>query len=105
MTNKFTLQESPNFVGAYIVVNNETGEATPCRDLRNALAHIKDQESPQSVVVTEPKQMTLEEFFGCLTGGMGYTPAITWTLTGRVERVHNWATARSIAQDFPKKQY
>ena len=61
MTNKFTIQTSPNFVGAYIVVNNETGEATPCRDLRNALAHIKDQENPQSVVVSEPKQITLEE--------------------------------------------
>ena len=51
------------------------------------------------------RQMTLEEYYGCATGGMGYTPAVTWLLTGRVERVHNWATAKSIAKDFPRKQW
>ena len=49
------------------------------------------------------RQISTEEFYGCLTGGMGYTPAITWTLTGRVERVHNWATAKSISRRYPKK--
>ena len=103
--SKFSLYQSPIYQGSFYVVNNTTGERTNCHNLQTALAHIREQESPQSPVTHEPKQVTLEEHYGCLTGGMGYTPAITWTLTGRVERVHNWATAKEIARTYPKKSW
>tara|TARA_A200000159_G_scaffold163714_1_gene190838 strand:- start:410 stop:832 length:423 start_codon:yes stop_codon:yes gene_type:complete len=49
---------------------------------------------------TQSIQLTLEEIYGCILGGLGrHTPAITWTLTGRVERCHNWATAQTIVND------
>ena len=51
---------------------------------------------------TVAHQLILEEIYGCVLGGMGYTPAVTWTLTGRVERCHNWATARTIVNDNEK---
>jgi len=103
--SNFTLYQSPIYQGSFYVVNNTTGERTNCHNLQTALAHIREQESPQTPVTHEPKQVTLEEHYGCLTGGLGYTPAITWTLTGRVERVHNWATAKEIARTFPKKSW
>ena len=103
--SNFSLYHSPIYQGSFYVVNNTTGERTNCHNLQTALAHIREQENPQSPVTHEPKQITLEEHYGCLTGGMGYTPAITWTLTGRVERVHNWATPKEIARSFPKKSW
>jgi len=103
--SNFTLYQSPIYQGSFYVVNNTTGERTDCHNLQTALAHIREQENPQTPVTREPKQVTLEEHYGCLTGGLGYTPAITWTLTGRVERVHNWATAKEIARTFPKKSW
>jgi hypothetical protein len=103
--SKFSLYHSPIYQGSFYVVNNETGERTDCHNLQTALSHISDRENPQTPVTHEPKQVTLEEHFGCLTGGLGYTPAVTWTLTGRVERVHNWATAKEIARTFPKKKW
>ena len=103
--SNFSIYHSPIFQGSFYVVNNTTGERTDCHNLQTALAHIRDQENPQTPVKHEPKQVTLEEHYGCLTGGMGYTPAITWSLTGRVERVHNWATAKEIARTFPKKTW
>ena len=103
--SNFSIYESPIYRGSYYVVNNSTGERVDCHNLATALQHIKDRENPQNPVTHEPKQVTLEEHFGCLTGGMGYTPAISWTLTGRVERVHNWATAKEIARTFPKKTW
>ena len=103
--SNFSIYESPVYRGSYYVVNNSTGERVDCHNLATAHAHIRDLENPQTPVVTEPKQLTLEEYYGCATGGMGYTPAITWVLTGRTEQVHNWATAKSIARSFPLKQW
>ena len=105
MTNKFSIYENPNYFGAYVVVNNETGERIECHNLATARAHIRDQFKVADCSKEIVKQMTLEEYYGCVTGGMGYTPAVTWLLTGRVERVHNWGTAKSIAKDFPRKQW
>jgi hypothetical protein len=48
------------------------------------------------------EQITVEEYYGCVLGGLGHTPAITWTITGRVERVHNWATAQTLVRDNEK---
>ena len=105
MTTKFSIYENPNYFGAYVVVNNETGERVECHNLATARAHIRDQFKVADCSKEIVRQMTLEEYYGCVTGGMGYTPAITWLLTGRVERVHNWGTAKSIAKDFPQKQW
>ena len=114
MTKKFSIYENPNYFGAYVVVNSETGERVECHNLATARAHIRDQFKVAENIHSDwyfscskeiVRQMTLEEYYGCVTGGMGYTPAITWLLTGRVERVHNWGTAKSIAKDFPRKQW
>jgi|14BtaG_2_1085337.scaffolds.fasta_scaffold22755_4 hypothetical protein len=102
--SNYSIYRSPVFQGAYYVINNETGDRTDCHNLQTALAHCVDQ-GVQAHLIPVPKQITLEEHYGCLTGGLGYTPAITWTLTGRVERVHNWATAKEIARTFPKKSW
>ena len=105
MTTKFSIYENPNYFGAYVVVNNETGERVDCHNLATARAHIRDQFKVVDCSKEIVRQMTLEEYYGCATGGMGYTPAVTWLLTGRVERVHNWGTAKSIAKEFPRKQW
>ena len=85
-----------------------TQERIPCANLRTArsiLQSIKDGtyettkvSIPQSV---ERSLLTPEQLGGCRTGGAGYDPAVTWEVTGRVERVHNWATAKSIARSYP----
>ena len=105
MNNKFSIYENPNYFGAYIVVNNETGERVECHNLATARAHIRDQFKTPDCSKEIVKQMTLEEYYGCQTGGLGYTPAVTWLLTGRTERVHNWGTAKHIARSFPIKQW
>ena len=105
MNNKFTIYENPVYFGAYVVVDNETGKRIDCHNLATAISHIRDQYNVQQPKKEIVHQLTLEEYYGCLTGGMGYTPAITWTLTGRVERVHNWATAKEIARTYPKKKW
>ena len=107
MSNKnLSIYESPAFFGAYCIINNDTGERIDCHNLKTAMATLSDRFNVQDVKnkVIE-HQRTVEEDYGCLTGGLGYTPAITWTLTGRVERVHNWATANDIARRFPKRTY
>lgn len=103
--SKFTIYENPNYLGAYIVVNNETGERVECHNLATAKSHIRDQFKVDDCSKEIVKQITLEEYYGCQTGGLGYTPAITWLLTGRTEQVHNWATANHIARSFPVKQW
>tara|TARA_B100001093_G_scaffold515981_2_gene593651 strand:+ start:4132 stop:4455 length:324 start_codon:yes stop_codon:yes gene_type:complete len=105
MNNKFTIYENPSYFGSYIVVDNETKEQVNCHNLATARAHIRDHFDTPDCSKEIVRQMTLEEYYGCQTGGMGYTPAVTWLLTGRTERVHNWGTAKSIAKDFPVKQW
>jgi len=105
MNNKFSIYENPSYFGAYIVVDNETGERIDCHNLATARAHIRDHFKTPDCSKEIVRQMTLEEYYGCATGGMGYTPCITWVLTGRTEQVHNWATAKSIARSYPLKQW
>jgi hypothetical protein len=105
MNNKFTIYESPVYFGSYIVVNNETGERTDCHNLATARAIITERITTNDSNNEQPRQLTLEEYYGCATGGLGYTPAVTWVLTGRTEQVHNWGTAKSIARSFPLKQW
>ena len=82
-----------------------TQERIPCANLRTArsiLQSIKDGTYETTKVSVAPSvTLTDEQQAGCQTGGAGYNPAVTWALTGRVERVHNWATAKSIARSYP----
>ena len=41
-------------------------------------------------------QLDFEQVFGCALVWHNGRPAVQWSLTGRVEPVHNWATARTI---------
>jgi hypothetical protein len=45
------------------------------------------------------EQLDFEQIFGCALVYHRGLPAIQWNLTGRVEPVHNWATARTIQND------
>ena len=119
-----SIKESPLFRGAYEVhatyraATNVNGWARThaegatvnytdihkCANLRTAIALRDRIENPEPTpVVTSTPEPTpnLEQVCGCLTGGLGYTPAVTWLLTGRVEQVHNWATARTLADRYP----
>ena len=94
---------SRKFYGHYQVVHGQDvidchniGTARQLRD-RLLLSDTVTSPVPPSVPSSRVADTrNIEQEYGCLTGGLGNTPAITWLLTGRVERVHNWATARSI---------
>ncbi len=106
------IQESTKFYGHYQVVVHRfhpdslyqrcAKEVIDCHNIGTAVA-IRDRllnPEPVAPVAAAPVK-TLEQQAGCVTGGLGYTPAVTWLLTGRVEQVHNWATARSLKRDNP----
>ena len=102
------IQPSPKFRDAFEVVVilhdfSDDRSTIPCANLataRSVLAGVLNGDGvPRPLPVAGKPD--LEQACGCLTGGLGYTPAVTWTLTGRVERVHNWATARKLAGDHP----
>ena len=96
-----SISYSPIHNGAYLVTHSD-GTQVPCHNLSTAKveAGLIPQHSEQNASV--PEQITVEQYYGCELGGLGYTPAVTWTITGRVERVHNWATARTIVSDNEK---
>ena len=111
------IQESTKFLGSYqVVVHRFTQgvdglyqrcakEVIDCHNIGTAVS-IRDRlnrPEPVAPVAVAPVAPTksLEQVGGCVTGGLGYTPAVTWLLTGRVEQVHNWATARSLKRDYP----
>jgi len=115
-----TIQPSRTFQGAYEVVryveqhptdlvcNRLVRDVIPCANLATARTIKRDVNAGTYGVAIEPINFPTETFnvsqeqtTGCLTGGLGYTPAITWILTGRVEQVTNWATAKSIARNNP----
>ena len=94
------IQTSTKFFGHYQVVNGS--EVIDCHNIGTAVS-IRDRllnPAPVAPVAVAPVK-TPEQQAGCLTGGLGYTPAVTWLLTGRVEQVHNWATARTLKRDYP----
>ena len=97
------IQTSTKFFGHYQVVNGS--DVIDCHNIGTAVS-IRDRlnrPEPVAPVAVAPVAPTksLEQVGGCVTGGLGYTPAVTWLLTGRVEQVHNWATARSLKRDYP----
>jgi hypothetical protein len=69
----------------------------PCANLATARA-IRDGRGADPITVT-PRN--IEQAFGCTVGGAGYDAAVTWCFTGRVERCHNWATAKVLARNNP----
>ena len=97
-----SIKESPKFRGAYEVhatFTNST-EVYPCANYRTA-SDLCDRLEREDTEASSPASDNLELTCGCNTGGLGNTPAVTWLLTGRVERVHNWATARTLADRHP----
>ena len=96
------IQTSTKFYGHFQVVNGD--DIIDCHNIGTAVS-IRDRlntEPTPVVTSTAPEPAPdLELVCGCRTGGLGYTPAVTWALTGRVEQVHNWATARSLADRHP----
>jgi len=108
------IQDSPKFYGCFQVVvadvaynptRGVTTEVIDCANYATAVSVRDGINNGDGVPVPLPKAVepvpNLELSGGCLTGGLGHTPAVTWLLTGRVERVHNWATARSLKRDYP----
>jgi hypothetical protein len=96
-----TITNSTAHNGAFIVTHSD-GTQVSCHNLPTAQveAGVLVLSSYQD---SEPEQLTIEEYYGCELGGFGrHTPAITWTITGRVERCHNWATARTIVNENEK---
>jgi len=119
MSTHAFIQTSPKFFGHFqVVVHRFTTvvdglyqrcdkEVIDCHNLGTAVT-IRDRlNNPEPVAVTSTvpnsanTSLPLETRVGCLTGGLGHTPAVTWVLTGRVEQVHNWATARQLKADHP----
>ena len=85
-----------------------TQKRIPCANIataRTVKREINDgtyNETPKQLPVSvERSLLTPEQLGGCLTGGYGYEPAVTWVATGRVERVSNWATARQLKRNYP----
>ncbi len=114
-----SIRPSAQFNGAYEVVHYTESdlpaglgthlkrEVIPCANLATART-IKRELNEGSTPLSHPlpksverSLLTAEQLGGCLTGGCGYDPAVTWVATGRVERVHNWATANSLKRNYP----
>ena len=111
------IQDSPKFYGCFqVVVHRFTEgvdglyqrcakEVIDCANIGTARSVRDGILNGDGSPVPLPKAVApvpnLEQSGGCLTGGLGHTPAVTWLLTGRVEQVHNWATARSLKRDYP----
>ena len=97
-----SISYSPIHNGAYLVTHSD-GTTVPCHNLTTAkvVAGLIPQSSDQNASI--PEQITVDQYYGCGLGGFGrHTPAVTWTITGRVERCHNWATARTIVSHNEK---
>ena len=92
---------STTFANSFTVIHPD-GRQVACHNFSTAQVEAgfiksNDKEAPVK------EQISVEEYYGCELGGLGrHTPAITWTITGRVERVHNWATAQTIVRDNEK---
>ena len=100
-----SIQQSSNFREAFEVhaTYTDSTEVIPCANKRTAV-HVSERLRQTRHVVGTPSPDDLETICGCNTGGLGNTPAITWLLTGRVERVHNWATARALKDSHPAQE-
>ena len=96
-----TISNSTAHNGAYIVTHSK-GAQVPCHNLSTAKVEAGLLNLRSTELTDFPEQISVEEYYRCELGGLGYTPAVTWTITGRVERCHNWATARTIVNDNEK---
>ena len=72
----------------------------PCHNYATASAYAAGR-LPAVTAARDVAPLTDEQRGGCTVGGAGYDAAVTWVLTGRVERCHNWATAKTIARNNP----
>ena len=107
-----TIIPSSRFAGSYDVVSYThlargtervdylTREVTPCHNLATARAYV-DGRLPAVSTARTCAPLTDEQRGGCVRGGAGYDAAVTWLATGRVERCHNWATAKTLARNYP----
>ena len=96
-----TIAQSTTHNGAYVVTHSD-GRQVPCHNLSTAKVEAGLLNLSTTKLDNFPEQITVEEYYGCVLGGLGHTPAITWTITGRVERCHNWATAQTLVRDNEK---
>ena len=109
---------SSRFYGHYDVVTYEKSRGInglyqafsqkriPCANIATARTVKREinsgtYELPTVTTETETPKLSAEQLGGCLTGGLGYTPAVTWLATGRTEQVANWATARQLKRNYP----
>ena len=72
----------------------------PCHNHATASAYA-DGRLPAVDAARTVAPRSPERAAGCIVGGAGYDAAVTWVLTGRVERCHNFATAKAIARNNP----
>ena len=101
MSSQSVISNSPIHNGSYIVTHPD-GRQVACHNLSTAKVEAGILNLGSVTLDSFPEQITVEEYYGCVLGGLGHTPAITWTISGRVERVHNWSTAQSIVRDNEK---
>ena len=81
----------------YILTLN--GVEIPCHNRSTAEYLLRLSNTPESKKTLDISQLDFEQIFGCALVWCGSRPAVQWNLTGRVEPVHNWATARTIQND------
>ncbi len=92
---------SSTFANSFVVIHPD-GRQVACHNFSTAQVEAGLINSNNKEASNE-KQISVEEYYGCVLGGFGrHTPAVTWTITGRVERCHNWATAQTIVRDSEK---
>ena len=81
----------------YILTLN--GVEIPCHNRSTAEYLLRLSNQPENNPALDISQLDFEQIFGCALVWYGSRPAVKWNLTGRVEPVHNWATARTIQND------
>ena len=73
----------------------------PCHNYATASAYAAGRLPPAVESARTVAPRSLEQAGGCIAGGAGYDPAVTWSVSGRVERVTNWATAKTLVRNNP----
>ena len=75
-------------------------KVVPCHNYATASAYAAGR-LPAVTTARTVAPRSVEQAGGCLVGGAGYDAAVTWVVSGRVERVHNFATAKTLARNNP----
>jgi len=76
-----------------------TFKQIPCHNYHTARLYSEGRAPAVTTAVQTSR--TVEQAGGCQAGGAGYDAAVTWAVTGRVERCRNWASANTIARNNP----